>query len=63
MNPKRRLSGQFYPILLVALACLATRLFSEDSPEPKQEPFSFVQMCDTQLGMGGYEHDVRTSCS
>lgn len=25
----------------------------------KREPFSFVQMCDTQLGMGGYEHDVR----
>jgi len=26
----------------------------------KQEPFTFVQMCDPQLGMGGYEHDVRT---
>ncbi|MFK5923534.1 MAG: metallophosphoesterase [Verrucomicrobiota bacterium] len=26
----------------------------------KQQPFSFVQMCDTQLGMGGYEHDVQT---
>ncbi len=25
-----------------------------------QEPFSFVQMCDTQLGMGGYEHDKQT---
>ncbi len=23
-------------------------------------PFSFIQMCDTQLGMGGYEHDVLT---
>jgi len=23
-----------------------------------QEAFSFVQMCDPQLGMGGYEHDV-----
>jgi len=22
------------------------------------EPFTFVQICDTQLGMGGYEHDV-----
>jgi len=22
--------------------------------------FSFVQLCDTQLGMGGYEHDVAT---
>lgn len=26
----------------------------------RQEPFSFVQMCDTQLGMGGYDHDVAT---
>lgn len=26
----------------------------------KIEKFSFVQMCDTQLGMGGYEHDVKT---
>lgn len=26
----------------------------------KQEPFSFAQVCDTQLGMGGYEHDKRT---
>lgn len=24
------------------------------------EEFTFVQMCDTQLGMGGYEHDVKT---
>ncbi|SHN35119.1 Calcineurin-like phosphoesterase [Cyclobacterium lianum] len=25
-----------------------------------QSTFSFVQMCDTQLGMGGYAHDVKT---
>lgn len=24
----------------------------------RNEPFNFVQLCDTQLGMGGYEHDV-----
>ncbi len=24
----------------------------------KVEPFTFVQLCDPQLGMGGYEHDV-----
>lgn len=23
-------------------------------------PFTFVQICDTQLGMGGYEHDIKT---
>ena len=25
-----------------------------------QQAFTFVQLCDTQLGMGGYEHDVGT---
>ncbi len=31
-------------------------------PVKLSEPllFSFAQMCDTQLGMGGYEHDVKT---
>ncbi len=28
--------------------------------QDKTGGFSFVQMCDTQLGMGGYEHDVST---
>lgn len=26
----------------------------------KQEEFSFIQVCDPQLGMGGYAHDVGT---
>jgi len=26
--------------------------------EIKITPFTFVQLCDTQLGMGGYEHDI-----
>jgi|TARA_B110000879_G_C11183321_1_gene519749 predicted phosphodiesterase len=43
----------------------AASLMAEDSAQSKtsakkQQPFSFVQMCDTQLGMGGYEHDVMT---
>jgi len=25
----------------------------------KYQHFSFVQLCDTQLGMGGYEHDIK----
>ena len=28
--------------------------------EKVQKPFTVVQLCDTQLGMGGYEHDVKT---
>ncbi|MFT5735846.1 MAG: putative MPP superfamily phosphohydrolase [Maribacter sp.] len=26
----------------------------------EQQPFTFAQLCDTQLGMGGYEHDLKT---
>ncbi|MDF1739966.1 MAG: metallophosphoesterase [Verrucomicrobiales bacterium] len=40
--------------LVTAVSVLAAQVGRE------QEPFSFVQMCDTQLGMGGYEHDVAT---
>lgn len=40
--------------LLTAVSVFAAQLSKE------REPFSFVQMCDTQLGMGGYEHDVLT---
>ena len=55
-------------LLLTTIA--AVLLVGADSAaeiEPKvplklSEPllFSFAQMCDTQLGMGGYEHDVKT---
>ena len=55
-------------LLLTTIA--AVLLVGTDSAaeiEPKvplklSEPllFSFAQMCDTQLGMGGYEHDVKT---
>jgi predicted MPP superfamily phosphohydrolase len=33
-----------------------TGIRAED--ESEFQPFTFVQMCDTQLGMGGYQHDV-----
>ena len=28
--------------------------------EKEQETFTFVQLCDTQLGHGGYEHDIKS---
>jgi 3',5'-cyclic AMP phosphodiesterase CpdA len=34
--------------------------FNISCSESKQKPFSFVQLCDTQLGMGGYDHDIKT---
>jgi 3',5'-cyclic AMP phosphodiesterase CpdA len=35
-------------------------VFTISCAKRAQEPFSFVQLCDTQLGMGGYEHDLKT---
>ena len=63
MKLTRNLRGRTILPLLLALAATSvvflTQLFSDDKPTA-QEAFSFVQMCDTQLGMGGYEHDVMT---
>lgn len=39
---------------------LLVLLFILFSCTKKNEPFTFVQLCDTQLGIGGYEHDVKT---
>ncbi|MCF8392226.1 MAG: metallophosphoesterase [Bacteroidales bacterium] len=36
-------------LILVLVSCSRT-----------PDPFSFVQICDPQLGMGGYEHDTAT---
>ncbi len=35
-------------------------VFSISCTDSKRQTFSFVQLCDTQLGMGGYEHDVKS---
>jgi len=35
-------------------------LFLISCTEKKEEPFTFVQLCDTQLGFGGYEHDIKS---
>ena len=48
-------------ILLVAIivgmsGVLNDPVFAGESPKTKA--FTFVQLCDTQLGMGGYEHDI-----
>ena len=34
-------------------------LFHVSCAVKELKPFSFVQMCDTQLGMGGYEQDIQ----
>jgi len=47
---------------LVLILLIALTSCSEKDKLPLSEkgklPFKFVQLCDTQLGMGGYEHDI-----
>jgi 3',5'-cyclic AMP phosphodiesterase CpdA len=64
------MNSQFHrrPCVLsvLILVSLFSKLFcgvaeeGKDQKAPPSQAFTFVQMCDTQLGMGGYEHDVAT---
>ncbi|MFT5469453.1 MAG: putative phosphodiesterase [Verrucomicrobiales bacterium] len=54
---RARISIPLLCALALTTTVFLTQLFS-DEKTPERAPFSFVQMCDTQLGMGGYEHDV-----
>ena len=47
---KESIQYLLFVVFFFAISCM----------ENEQKPFSFVQLCDTQLGMGGYEHDIRT---
>lgn len=43
------------------MAAIATSsAVSISGAPPEKQAFTFVQISDTQLGMGGYEHDVKT---
>jgi serine/threonine-protein phosphatase CPPED1 len=42
------------------ITALAVPLRGSLAGEPSRGTFTFVQLCDTQLGFGGYEHDVNT---
>ncbi len=68
MKPRR--AGRSLPPLAIALLAglsfaLGPRAATGDGERDRAGDaaaggFAFVQMCDTQLGMGGYEHDVRS---
>ena len=45
---------------LFRLLAMLLLLFAVSCSGGKQQAFSFIQLCDPQLGMGGYEHDVET---
>ena len=58
---KRSTRRQFLKAAGLGLGTLA--LPSRATPPVKsshRQPFTFVQLCDPQLGFGGYEHDVAT---
>ena len=57
---RKRLAALAASIALLASSLLAGDSNSAETSARKRQPFTFVQMCDTQLGMGGYEHDVMT---
>ncbi|MDG2123523.1 MAG: metallophosphoesterase [Verrucomicrobiales bacterium] len=56
----RRTTLRLLPPLAIATLTTGLLVAAPDSPSPSpRSDFKFVQMCDTQLGMGGYQHDVK----
>lgn len=55
---RHRFHAAFISILYFILILLLLPVYTRETDNPKS--FTFVQICDTQLGMGGYEHDVET---
>lgn len=53
----RRSTLRLFPPLAIATLAPGLLVAAPDAPSPRSD-FTFVQMCDTQLGMGGYQHDV-----
>ncbi len=47
-------------ISLIALLLIFSFVIAAGQSEPKKEAFTFVQIADTQLGYGGYQHDVNS---
>lgn len=50
-------------IIIITLALVTLggcQLHQGTDQHPPFESFTFIQLCDTQLGMGGYDHDVNT---
>src|SRR5512136_1198318 len=52
---RRYLKGVAQAVFVLLLSGCAARPIDHGGGRP----FTFVQLCDPQLGMGGYEHDVR----
>lgn len=53
---KQKING--WNLLKMLASGLVLILLSACTTITEKQAFTFVQICDTQLGMGGYEHDV-----
>lgn len=49
------MNSHFYKYLAIIFL-----VFILSCSKKEQKPFTFIQLCDTQLGMGGYDHDIKT---
>lgn len=47
-------------IVIKLLLTVSVCLYGYPSVGQRSKTISFVQLCDTQLGMGGYDHDKKT---
>ena len=47
-------------LLTFALFCITAVGAAAEPAQPTKQPFTFIQICDPQLGKGGYEHDLKT---
>lgn len=45
---------------IIFLLLIISFVIAAGKSETRKEPFTFVQMSDTQLGYGGYQHDVNS---
>lgn len=61
MNEINRTRRKFLKAISLGAAAIAMpSCVSNPGKSAKKQSFTFAQICDTQLGMGGYEHDVKT---
>lgn len=62
-HTKPHVSNEIDKIMILRLTkyiILSLFVFCMSFTEKEKAAFTFVQLCDTQLGMGGYEHDIKT---
>lgn len=61
MSTHKRTRREFLKVTGLGAASMALpSCVAPSGRDSTRQPFTFAQVCDTQLGMAGYEHDVKT---